>query len=385
LALFRRSETAPGEVRPAGVAHWDKQRKAAATIAASVSLSGVTKSFGTTHAVSNVSFDIAPGEIICLLGPSGCGKTTLLRLIAGIERLDRGQITIGGLNVASPSTFMPPEKRGVGLMFQDFALFPHLRVIDNVAFGLKQLGRSHARQEARAALARMGLAEYAGHYPHMLSGGQQQRVALARALVPRPGVMLMDEPFSGLDGRLRQIIRNETLAILREVRATAVIVTHDAEEAMRLADRIMVMRAGHLVQAGTAEELYNNPSDVYVAETFSEMNVVPCRVISGWAVGPLGRFRAPEGIEGEVSLCLRPRDIELCNAAGGTPARVLEVRLLGDQALIELGVKGLEESVSIRVDSVAVPEKGTELFLRVKPGAVLIFPQAGEGTIIEGD
>ncbi|MGF1620960.1 MAG: ABC transporter ATP-binding protein [Rhodomicrobiaceae bacterium] len=385
MALFRRSETEPVEARPVGVAHWDKQRKAAATIAASVSLSGVTKSFGATNAVNDVSFDISPGEIICLLGPSGCGKTTLLRLIAGIERPDRGQIAIDGRTVASPSTFMPPEKRGVGLMFQDFALFPHLRVIDNVAFGLKQLGRSHARHEARAALARMGLAEYAGHYPHMLSGGQQQRVALARALVPRPGVLLMDEPFSGLDGRLRQIIRNETLAILREVRATAVIVTHDAEEAMRLADRIMVMRAGHLVQAGRAEELYNNPFDVYVAGTFSEMNVVPCRVISGWAVGPLGRFRAPDGIEGEVSLCLRPRDIELCNASGGTPACVLEVRLLGDQALIELGVKGLEESVSIRVDSGSVPDKGTELFLRVKPGAVLIFPRTGEGDIVEGD
>jgi iron(III) transport system ATP-binding protein len=266
-------------------------------------------------------------------------------------------------------------------MIQDFALFPHLPVIDNVAFGLKRLGRRVARQEALVALARMGLADYADRYPHMLSGGQQQRVALARALVPRPGVLLMDEPFSGLDGRLRQTIRNETLAILREVRATAIIVTHDAEEAMRLADRIAVMRAGRLVQAGTVDELYHRPADVYVAETFSEMNVVPCRVISGWAVGPLGRFRAPAELEGEVMLCVRPREIELCDAVGGTPARVLDTRLLGHEALIELGVKGLERSVTMRLANQALPERGTELFLRVKPASVLIFPRADDTSI----
>jgi len=382
LALFRQSEREPENGRTALVSHWDKQRKAAATIAAGVSLSGLSKSFEATKAVRNFDLDIAPGEIICLLGPSGCGKTTLLRLIAGIERPDAGRIAIGGFDVCAPGLFMPPEKRGVGLMFQDFALFPHLTVVDNVAFGLKKLGRAVARQEAGAALARMGLADYADHYPHMLSGGQQQRVALARALVPRPGILLMDEPFSGLDGRLRQTIRNETLAILREVRATAIVVTHDAEEAMRMADRIVVMRGGEKVQSGTAEELYNRPANVYVAETFSEMNIIPCRVISGWAVGPFGRFRAPDGVEGEVSLCLRPREIELCDAASGTPARVLEARLLGDQALLELGVKGLDQAVSIRVDSGTMPEQGAEIFLRVKPGSVMIFPQAKDPSIV---
>jgi iron(III) transport system ATP-binding protein len=380
LALFRQDVPSLPEADRFALSHWERRRKAAATIAAGVSLNGVCKTFGGRAAVEDVSLAIAPGEIVCLLGPSGCGKTTLLRLIAGIERADSGSIAIGDIEVSSPRRFMPPEERGVGLMFQDFALFPHLTVIENVAFGLKRLGRKTARQEALATLARMGLAEYAGHYPYMLSGGQQQRVALARAIVPRPGVLLMDEPFSGLDSRLRHAIRNETLAILREVRATAVIVTHDAEEAMRLADRIAVMRAGRLVQSGSAPQLYDEPADIYVAETFSEMNLVPCRVISGWAVGPLGRFRAPQGLEGEVILCLRPRELEIGPDGGGTPARVLEARPLGPETIVELGVKGLEKSVIVRVQDRSAPAKGAELFIGVRPETVLIFPKPDEAS-----
>jgi iron(III) transport system ATP-binding protein len=377
LALFRQSEDVAAKAESAGLSYWDRKRRAAATIAAGVSLSGVSKSFSSRPAVRDFSFDVAPGEIVCLLGPSGCGKTTLLRMIAGIERLDLGRIAIGDIEVSSPSVFMPPEARGVGLMFQDFALFPHLSVLDNVAFGLKRLGRKVARQEALAALSRMGLADYAADYPHMLSGGQQQRVALARAIVPRPAVILMDEPFSGLDSRLRHAVRNETLAILREVRATAIIVTHDAEEAMRLADRIAVMRDGRLVQAGSAEELYRNPADVYVAETFSEMNVLPCRVISGWVVGPLGRFRAPQGCGDEVTLCVRAREIELTGTSGGTPARVLDTRPIGPDALVELGVQGLDKSLTVRIQGAPAPPKGAELNFRVNPDAVLIFPDSG--------
>ena len=378
LALFRQGSD-PARAESASLSHWDRKRRAAATIAAGVSLTSVSKFFSSRPAVRDFSLDIAPGEIVCLLGPSGCGKTTLLRMIAGIERLDQGRIAIGDIEVSSPSVFMPPEARGVGLMFQDFALFPHLRVIDNVAFGLKRLGRKVARQEALAALGRMGLTDYADDYPHMLSGGQQQRVALARAIVPRPAVILMDEPFSGLDSRLRHAVRTETLAILREVRATAIIVTHDAEEAMRLADRIAVMREGRLVQAGSAEELYRQPRDVYVAETFSEMNVLPCRVISGWAVGPLGRFRAPADCGGEVTLCVRSREIELTGAGAGTPARVLEARPIGADALLELGVQGLDKSLSVRIQGGPVPVKGTELGFRVNPDAVLIFPHSSTG------
>jgi iron(III) transport system ATP-binding protein len=220
----------------------------------------------------------------------------------------------------------------------------------------------------------MGLADYANAYPHMLSGGQQQRVALARALAPRPGVILMDEPFSGLDSRLRNEIRNETLAILREVGATGIIVTHDPEEAMRLSDRIAIMSKGRLIQAGPVDELYNNPGDIYVAETFSELNIIPCRVISGWAVGPLGRFRAPAGMEGEVRLCLRPHQILLGDQADGVPARILEAYSIGHEVLIELGVSGLEKPLVMRTNRANIHLKGHELYLRIEPENALVFP-----------
>jgi iron(III) transport system ATP-binding protein len=335
----------------------------------------VTKHFSDRIAVDDFSFDIAPGEIISLLGPSGCGKSTLLRMIAGIEIPDAGRIIIGDVEVSAPGRFQPPEKRGVGLMFQDFALFPHMSVIDNVAFGLKRLGRAVARREATAVLTRMGLAEYATAYPHMLSGGQQQRVALARAIAPRPGVLLMDEAFSGLDGRLRNEIRNETLAIIHEVGATAIFVTHDPEEAMRLSDRIAVMSQGRLVQAGAVDELYHNPRNIYVAETFSELNIVPCRVISGWAVGPLGRFRAPDGLEGEVMLCLRPHHIRIENEKDGIAAHVLQTFSVGRETLMELGVSGLEKPVIIRTDSANVKPGGSEVVLGVDMDQALFFPR----------
>ena len=229
-----------------------------ATIAARLTYRGVTHRYGATPAVSDFSLDIAPGEIVSLVGPSGCGKTTLLRLAAGVERPSAGSILINEREVAGGS-FEPPERRGVGLMFQDFALFPHLSNLANVMFGLKWLPNAEAEREARAALDRVGLAKYAELYPHMLSGGEQQRVALARAVAPRPSVLLMDEPFSGLDRRLRDQVREEILHVLRESRVTCVIVTHDAEEAMLLADRIALMRAGRLVQEGEPRALYREP------------------------------------------------------------------------------------------------------------------------------
>ena len=249
--------------------------RAAATIAARLTFEGVERRYGASLALAGFSLDIAPAEVVCLLGPSGCGKTTLLRVAAGIERPTGGRVLINDQEVAGPDRFVPPEKRNVGLMFQDFALFPHLTILDNVAFGLKSLPREDARREALAALARVGLERYADDYPHILSGGEQQRVALARAIVPRPAVMLMDEPFSGLDVQLRERLQEETLALLRETRATCLIVTHAPAEAIRLGDRIAVMRAGRLVQAGKAEALYRNPADLFVARLFSEINEIP--------------------------------------------------------------------------------------------------------------
>jgi len=205
-------------------------------------------------------------------------------------------------------------------MFQDFALFPHLSILDNVAFGLRSLTRREAKAEAHAALDRVGLAHYANEYPHILSGGEQQRVALARAIAPRPSVLLMDEPFSGLDPRLREKMREETLAILHETRATSIVVTHDAEEAMRMGDRVALMRAGRIVQTGDALDLYRAPKDILAARTFSDLNELPARVEQGSAATPLGRFLAnglPDGADAIV--CVRQRGVRLLGAGQPGP------------------------------------------------------------------
>ena len=292
--------------------------RAGATIAARLTFQEVERRYATAVALAGFSLDVAPAEVVCLLGPSGCGKTTLLRIAAGIERPTGGRVLINDQEASGPTRYVLPEKRNVGLMFQDFALFPHLTLLDNVAFGLKFLPREEARREALAALARVGLERYAGDYPHILSGGEQQRVALARAIVPRPAVMLMDEPFSGLDMELRERLQEETLALLRETRATCLIVTHAPSEAIRLGDRVAVMRAGRLVQAGRAEVLYRNPEDLFVARLFSEINEIPLRVEGGALRTLIGAFAVPRLGEGEAAIvCIRRRAIRLGEAGQG--------------------------------------------------------------------
>jgi iron(III) transport system ATP-binding protein len=312
--------------------------------------------------------------VVCLLGPSGCGKTTLLRIAAGVERPTSGRVLLDGQEVAGPDHFVPPEKRGVGLMFQDFALFPHLSILDNVAFGLKSLSRREATAEALAALARVGLAHYANEYPHILSGGEQQRVALARAIAPRPSVLLMDEPFSGLDPRLRERMREETLAILHETRATCIVVTHDAEEAMRMGDRVALLRQGRVVQIGTALDLYRTPKNILAARTFSDLNEIPARIEQGLASTALGSFPANGVAEGaEAIVCLRQRGVRLLPQGDGVPARVLDARFLGDVALVELAVQGLETPLLARVRESDAPPLGSELGVGIDTGAVLVF------------
>ncbi len=353
--------------------------KAAVSFAARLTLDSVSRRYDEVLALDRVSLDIAPSEILCLLGPSGCGKSTLLRVAAGVERPSSGRVLLDSQEVAGPNVFVPPEKRGIGLMFQDFALFPHLTIRDNVAFGLKSLTRSEAKTQAHAALERVGLAHYAGAYPHILSGGEQQRVALARAIVPRPSVLFMDEPFSGLDPRLREKMREETLAILHETRATAIVVTHDAEEAMRMGDRVALMRAGQIVQTGKALELYRAPKDILAARTFSDLNELAARVEGGNAATPLGRFAAngvPDGAEAIV--CVRQRGVRLLAPGEGVPARVLDARFLGDIALVEVAVQGLDAPLFARVKESDVPPQGAEIGVAIDTGAVLVFA-AGNG------
>ena len=355
---------------------WGPRGTAAATIAARLTFDNVQRRYGPIEAVKGVTLDIEPGEIMCMLGPSGCGKTTLLRLAAGVERPSGGRILINEKEVAAPERFVPPEQRGVGLMFQDFALFPHLTLQGNVAFGLRELGRSEAARVALAALERVGLARYADEYPHILSGGEQQRVALARAIAPRPGVLLMDEPFSGLDTRLREEMREETLTILKETRATCMVVTHSSEEAMRMGNRIALMQSGRLIQTGTAEELYHAPVDISAARMFSDLNEIECVVAGGHVETPLGRYDANGFADGEVAvLCVRQRAMQLVAPSKGHGGRVLNVRFLGESALVEVGVSGLEDPLLVRVRESEAMAPGTEVGVTVDGKDVLVFGQ----------
>ena len=353
--------------------------RAAATFAASLTLENVSRRYGETSALAGITLEVAPGEIVCLLGPSGCGKTTLLRIIAGIERPSAGRVLINNHEVAGPSQFVAPEKRGVGLMFQDFALFPHLNILDNVAFGLKDLARPEAERAARAILERVGLASQAHLFPSVLSGGQQQRVALARAIVPRPAVMLMDEPFSGLDVQLRDAMQEETLGLLRETRATSVIVTHNPEEAMRLGDRIAVMLSGRILQAGRAEDLYRDPASLFVARLFSEINEIPARVDGGGIKTAAGVFPAPGLPQGASAvLCIRERGIGISAPVNGgkqgLKGRVLDRKFLGDIARLDVAVEGFEQPLKVRVAEKVGWRRGSEVRVSVDPGGVLVFP-----------
>ena len=350
--------------------------RAAATFAARLTFEKIERRYEGSDALRGVDLDIAPGEVVCLLGPSGCGKTTLLRIASGIERPTGGRVLINNREVAGPNRFVPPEERSVGLMFQDFALFPHLTILQNVAFGLRALPPDEARREAISVLSRVGLDSYADAYPHILSGGQQQRVALARAIVPRPSVVLMDEPFSGLDVQLRDSMQEETLALLRETRATCMIVTHHPEEAMRLGDRIAVMRKGRLVQLGSAEDLYHHPAELFVARMFSEINEVEARVSGGAAETPLGRIPAPGIGDGEVAIiCIRERGIIIKPPGGGLAGRVLHVKFLGDVGLVEVAVQGFDEPLRARFPVDAGWRKGSEVSVEIDPARLLMFPQ----------
>ncbi|MEM6307795.1 MAG: ABC transporter ATP-binding protein, partial [Pseudomonadota bacterium] len=240
-------------------------------------VSNLTRAYDGRVAVNRVSLTLQPGQVTCLLGPSGCGKSTTLRIIAGVDQQDAGQIYVDGTLICDPVRSVPPERREIGLRFQDFALFPHLNVWQNIAFGLSG-PKPAKRQIAETLLQRINLPGYANKMPHELSGGEQQRVALARAVAPKPKIMLMDEPFSGLDDRLRDDVRDETLRVLREDGTAVLMVTHDPGEAMKMADEIVLMRDGYIVQSGAPYTIYNAPIDRQAASFFSDINVITATV-----------------------------------------------------------------------------------------------------------
>jgi len=356
--------------------------------AARLAASGLIRRFGHRAVVDDVSLTVAAGEILCLLGPSGCGKSTTLRMIAGVEPPDNGTIRVDGIEVSGPSGSLPPEKRSIGLMFQDFALFPHLTVGANVAFGL---GGPRAERRARAEelLGRVSLARFIDTYPHELSGGEQQRVALARALAPRPKVMLMDEPFSGLDNRLRDGIRDETLSLLKEEGTAVVMVTHEPEEAMRMADRIALMRDGRIVQQGAPYNLYNSPVDKAAAAFFSDINVIRGTVNGGLTQTAFGEFLAPGHADGSVvEIVIRPQHLKLDfdrsghgpapTAENGVPARgrVRRARYLGRESLVEFEMEFDGSRLQAVVPSVFLPRAGTPFWLLLRRDRCHVFPAA---------
>ncbi len=303
-----------------------------------LSFDAVSKRFwpGPVEAVVDVSLEVAEGEVVTLLGPSGCGKTTTLRLMAGFEVPDAGRIRIGTREVAGPRAWLPPEKRGVGMVFQDYALFPHLTVGENVMFGLDALPRSQRRERAREVLRILELKPHFDRYPHELSGGQQQRVALARAIAPRPLLVLMDEPFSNLDAHLRDQVRDEVVGILRDAGMTSVFVSHDQRDALAISDRVVIMNRGRVEQAGPPREIYRHPESVFVATFVGRTNLLAgvvqnergCVLTDFGSFCRVDRLGMPHG--SQVMVAVRP-DGFLPGEGGPLRGRVLSTTFTGAQ------------------------------------------------------
>ena len=298
-------------------------------------LRGLRKSFGDVVAVDGLDLDVPEGSICALLGPSGCGKTTTLRLIAGLERPDAGSVEIGDREVEGPGGSVAAERRRIGMVFQDYALFPHMNVAANVGYAL---GRRPDRARVERALETVGLGGLGKRNPHELSGGQQQRVALARALAPTPDLILLDEPFSNLDAGLRDRLRQEVREILMRAGVTALFVTHDQAEALSIADTVAVMRDGVVEQAGTPEEIYSRPASRWVAGFLGEVEVLSGDATGGRVECELGAVRAESDVSGPVDVLIRPESIAIGinGPEGAAEAEVLGRRFFGHDQLVEL-------------------------------------------------
>jgi len=344
---------------------------------------GVSHAYGDNQVLDNASLMIPAGELVCLLGPSGSGKTTLLRLAAGLERLQQGKILIDDEIIADVHCHVPPEHRGIGLMFQDYALFPHLSIIDNVTFGLLGQPDEQANRRAMDMLDQLGMTAHASKHPHMLSGGQQQRVALARALAPEPKLLLLDEPFSGLDTNMRGQIREETLSVLKASGVATVMVTHDPEEAMFMADRIKVLGDnGRILQAGRPHDIYYHPQHEFVAKLFGLMNRFEGVVKDGCVETPLGTVRAKGLGEGRrVEVLVRPEGVILDSEGKDGPIiTVVSTHLLGHDNIVRVrlpdttGDKEKGKELYVRAHHTFEPELSNRITAGVDPEYAFIFP-----------
>ncbi|GLW99063.1 ABC transporter ATP-binding protein [Microtetraspora sp. NBRC 16547] len=364
----------------------DRETRTPARTGSTVEFRGLHRAFGSTTALDGLDLAIGPGELVALLGPSGCGKTTALRIVAGFERPDRGEVLVDGADV----TRVPAHRRDTGMVFQSYSLFPHLTAVDNVAFGLRMSGVGGAARRARAAglLELVGLPEHAARFPHQLSGGQQQRVALARALALRPRVLLLDEPLSALDAQVRLTLREEIRRLQQELGITTLFVTHDQEEALSIADRVAVMRAGRLEQCAPPAELYARPATAFVAEFVGVMSRIPGRAgPDGGTVSVLGRTLPVDGTlpgdgeaageAGEVDVLVRPEAVEVLADGDGT-SRIVSATFLGATTRLTVRLAGGSDVLAdVPAHTAAALPVGVTATVRLPDRPVLVARRRG--------
>jgi iron(III) transport system ATP-binding protein len=337
--------------------------------AIALTVQAVSKAYGPRAAVVAADLTLRRGKITCLLGPSGCGKSTLLRLIAGLEVPDSGEIAAEGRALSWAGAAVPPEDRGIGLVFQDYALFPHMTALQNVAFGLRSLPAAQRRARAQAMLEAVQLGARAKAWPHALSGGEQQRVALARALARAPQILLLDEPFSGLDAHLKGEVRLSLTQALRAAGATVLVVTHDAREALLMADDLVLMHDGRIIQAGAPRACYLDPVSPEAARLLGEVNLIAGQMRAGLAHTPFGPVPASGYADGPAVVMVRPEGLRLAEA--GAPAHVAQVRFGGGYHEVQLTADGQQVHAHV---SGAAPEAGQTVTVRIDPDLARVFP-----------
>ncbi|MGD0391783.1 MAG: ABC transporter ATP-binding protein [Acidimicrobiales bacterium] len=359
---------------------------AGSTAASGLEITGVYKSFGSQEVLTGIDLEVPEGSLTAILGPSGSGKTTLLRVTAGFERADRGTVVLGGRLVEDPHLVLPPEQRGIGYVPQEGSLFPHLTVAANVAFGVPRAARRKSERNISELLEMVGLAGLGDRYPHQLSGGQQQRVALARALAIRPTLVLLDEPFSSLDASLRSSVRSDVQDVLRAGGITAVLVTHDQDEALSIADRVAVIRDGVIRQHGTPQQLYDHPVDPGMARFLGNANLVPATVEGDRVDTPFGPMSLrPDSrtveISGPVVALVRPEQLVISTTITGSGLRAVALRTQfhGHDTVITFSPRSLPgvDPISVRAEGELVVAEDTEVELTTR-GSALVWPARGD-------